>query len=110
LLVRQLVSKNGAARSSSVRGRALARDEVRAFEALTRSSRGGPPRLPAPLAKRARSLLTAAVAPALAAPASAVADRWIAGLAPLETVVLSRAPAKPPGSPHPRRARPGKRR
>jgi hypothetical protein len=52
-------------------------------------------KLPAAFAKRAHELLTAAAPAALAGAAAAVAERWIAGLAPLEPVLVRRPPEKP---------------
>jgi hypothetical protein len=73
--------------------------DVRAFEAQTRPARGGPPQLPAALAKRARALLEAAAPESLAAAAvAAVADRWIAALAPLEPVLVRKPSEKPPAA------------
>jgi hypothetical protein len=67
---------------------------VKAFEALLVGGKRKHPQLTPALEKRARALLTGAAPPALAAAANAVADRWIATLAPLETVLV-RAPGKP---------------
>jgi hypothetical protein len=75
--------------------------DVSAFESQLLRTRTGPPRLPTALAKRASALLTAAAPPGVAASvAAAVADRWIAGLAPLEPVLVRRPPpAKPTAKP-----------
>lgn len=63
--------------------------EVRAFESQLRRDKTGPARLPDALAKRARALLEAAAPASLAgAAAPAVVDRWLAGLAPLEPVLV----------------------
>jgi Family of unknown function (DUF6178) len=70
---------------------ALEPREVGAFERRLRRGRTGPARLPAALEKRARALLAAAVPEALAGAASAVADRWVAGLAPLEPVLVRKS-------------------
>jgi hypothetical protein len=67
--------------------------EVAAFEARLRPTRGGPPELPAPLKSRAHAALQALKPRGLAAGAAeAVIERWLAGLAPLEPVLV-RAPA-----------------
>jgi hypothetical protein len=73
----------------------LAAADVRAFEALLQPAKGGPPKLPTTLKRNAAAFLAAAAPAALAAAAASVAERWIAGLAPLEPVLV-RAPAKPP--------------
>jgi hypothetical protein len=79
---------------------ALDAGEVRAFESQLRRDKNGPVRLPDALARRARELLEAAAPPALAgAAATAVVDRWLAGLAPLEPVLVRKpvaAKASPP--------------
>jgi hypothetical protein len=76
--------------------------DVRAFEAQTRPARGGPAQLPAALAKRARALLEAAAPQSLAAVAvAAVADRWIAALAPLEPVLVQKPLETPPAAKRP---------
>jgi uncharacterized protein DUF6178 len=70
--------------------------EVRAFGSKLRPERNGPPKLPAAIEKQARALLASVAPPALAGAAAAVADRWIAGLAPLEPVLVRKtAPQKP---------------
>ncbi len=84
------------------RFRPLAPADVKAFEALLAGGKGKAPKLSSALAKSARSIFAAAVpaplaaaAPApLAAAAQAVADRWMATLAPLEPVLV-RTPSKP---------------
>jgi hypothetical protein len=70
--------------------------EVRAFESNLVHARSGPPTLPVALAKRARELLAAATPAALAGAAVTVADRWIAGLAPLEPVLVRKPAASAP--------------
>jgi len=74
---------------------ALDAREVRAFERQLQRPRTGPIKLPAAFAKRAHELLTGAAPAALASAAAAVAERWIAGLAPLEPVLVRRPPEKP---------------
>jgi hypothetical protein len=71
----------------------LDESDVRAFESQLRRGLSSPVQLPAAVAKRARALLEAA-APSLLAGAAvaAVADRWIASLAPLEPVLVRKAP------------------
>jgi hypothetical protein len=72
----------------------LAPADVKAFEALLVGGKRKHPQLTPALEKRARAILAAAAPPALPSAAKAVADRWLATLAPLETVLV-RAPAKP---------------
>ena len=101
VLVRRLLS------SSATLISALKPDEARGFEALVRPARGGRARLPPALEKRALSLLAAAAPPELATAAAQVAARWVTGLAPLETVLVSRqAAAKPARGQKPPRPRP----
>jgi hypothetical protein len=102
VLVRRLVS------SSATVVSALKPDEVRAFNVLVRPARSSRARLPPALEKRARSMLAAAAPPHLAHAASLVAARWLASLAPLETVLMSRHIAKPAAGQKP--PRPAKRR
>jgi hypothetical protein len=74
--------------------RPLTPAEVKAFEALLVGGKRKHPQLTPALEKSARAILAAAAPAALAAAANAVADRWIATLAPLDTVLV-RAPGKP---------------
>ncbi len=66
----------------------LEAEDVRAFEALVGTTKGGPPKLPVPVEKRAAAILAAAAPSALAGAANAVAERWLASLAPLEPVLV----------------------
>jgi hypothetical protein len=82
---------------------ALEGRDVRAFVGQLHRSGDGPARLPAALARRAQELLDGIAPPALAAAAGVVAERWIAGLGPLETVLVRKAeasstPSKKPAS------------
>jgi hypothetical protein len=91
VLVRRLLAPGGKGAFDALDAR-----DVQAFESQLQRRRGGPPTLPAALAKRARALLDAATPPALAGAAAAVAERWLAGLGPLEPVLVRKlAPAKP---------------
>jgi hypothetical protein len=105
VLVRVLLAGDGGRPSIA----ALEPREVHAFEARLRHGEPGPAKLPDALATRARALLTAAAPPALSAAAAAVADRWIASLAPLEPVLVrkpemvTRAPAPRTRAPEPTR-------
>jgi len=105
IVVSRLVARAGEAGPI----RALAPADVRSFEHQLRPGPTGPAKLPAALAERARALLTAAAPAALAGAATAVCDRWIAGLAPLEPVLVRR-PAPPPqkATPAARKPRPPK--
>jgi hypothetical protein len=96
ILVKRLRSVGGAPTIAPLDPR-----EVTAFESELRRGQSGPVQLPPAVAKRARALLEAAAPSSLAGAAvAAVADRWIAGLAPLEPVLVARAPA---AEPRPRR-------
>jgi Family of unknown function (DUF6178) len=66
----------------------LEESEVRAFAALLGTTKGGPPKLPVTLEKKATAILAAAAPAPLAGAAAAVAERWIATLAPLEPVLV----------------------
>jgi hypothetical protein len=90
-----LVARLGAAGRPAA-FRPLAADEVAAFEATLLGKRDTAPRLPATVAARAAELLNAATPPALAAAGSAVAARWLASLAPLESVLVRAARPAPP--------------
>jgi hypothetical protein len=76
----------------------LAREQVRDFEALLEPTPGGAVKLPEVLKKRAHAILDAATPARLAGAAAEVAARWIAGLAPLEPVLV-RKPAAPMAPP-----------
>jgi hypothetical protein len=90
ILVKRLLSVGNAAGDIA----ALDAHDVRAFESQLRRGPSGPVELPAAVAKRARAILEAAAPSSIAAGAvAAVADRWIAGLAPLEPVLVRKAPA-----------------
>jgi hypothetical protein len=73
--------------------------QVRDFEALLEPRPEGGVKLPEVLKKKARAILEAATPARLAGAAAEVAARWIAGLAPLETVLVRRA--KPAATPKP---------
>lgn len=72
---------------------ALDEKDVRDFEALV-DGQGGPVKLPEVLAKKAKAILDAASPGRLAGAASAVAERWLAGLAPLEPVLVRKPPPR----------------
>jgi len=68
---------------------------VRAFEGLLDTPGDAPARLPEALRKQARAILDAAAPAELAGAAAALADRWIASLAPLDPVLVKRPPPAP---------------
>lgn len=97
-LVRRILEPAGA----PTRLEPLAPDQVRDFEALLEATPAGPVKLPEVLKKKANAILDAAAPGRLGGAAAEVAQRWIAGLAPLEPVLVrkraSHAPeAAPPG-------------
>jgi hypothetical protein len=71
--------------------------DVRAFEARLEASAQGPPRLPDAIRKQAKAILDAGAPGQLAGAAAAVAERWIASLAPLDPVLVLKKPAPAPG-------------
>jgi hypothetical protein len=75
--------------------RALDPTDVQAFEAGLESAPDSPMKLPNAVKKKAKAILDALAPSSLAGAASAVADRWIAGLAPLEPVLVRKPPTKP---------------
>jgi hypothetical protein len=80
----------------------LEREQVRDFEALLETTPGGAAKLPEVLRKNAEAILEAAAPARLAGAAREVATRWLAGLAPLEPVLVRRpvpAPAAQPPAP-----------
>jgi hypothetical protein len=93
-LVRRLLDRGAAQPATPAPLEPLEPDEVRDFQALLEKTSGGAPRLPEVLARRADTLLRGLAPPRLAGAAAAVAARWIAGLAPLEPVLVRRAATK----------------
>jgi Family of unknown function (DUF6178) len=69
--------------------------EVREFEAMLDVQPEGAMKLPETLKKKAKAILDAVSPGRLAGAATKVADRWIAGLAPLEPVLVRRPPPRP---------------
>ena len=99
-LVRRLLARGGRRRSSSnvdpsIPFEPLDTREVREFEALLDVTPEGQMKLPETLKKKAKAALNAVSPGRLAGAAAEVAERWIAGLAPLEPVLVRR-PAKRP--------------
>jgi hypothetical protein len=76
----------------------LEREQLRDFEALLEPTPGGAVKLPEVLERKARAILDAATPARLGGAAGEVAAHWIAGLAPLEPVLVRR-PAPPPEAP-----------
>jgi Family of unknown function (DUF6178) len=74
----------------------LTREQVRDFEALLETSPGGAVKLPEVLRKKAEAVLDAAAPARLAGASAEVAARWLAGLAPLEPVLVRRSPPAQP--------------
>jgi len=70
----------------------LSAETIAAFEARLGRTPGGAPELPPGLANEAMRIVEAAAPPALARAVASVAGRWIASLAPLETVLAAPAP------------------
>jgi Family of unknown function (DUF6178) len=75
---------------------ALEARDVRDFEALLDIKQDGTMKLPEVIKKKVKAILDAASPSRLAGAAAEVADRWIAGLAPLEPVLVRRPPGRPP--------------
>jgi hypothetical protein len=74
----------------------LEAEDVRDFEALLERAPDGATKLPEVIRKKAKSILDAATPPRLAGAAAPVAARWLAGLAPLEPVLVRRVPPRKP--------------
>ncbi|HEX4407093.1 MAG TPA: DUF6178 family protein [Polyangia bacterium] len=71
-------------------------DDVRDFEALLERAPNGATKLPEVIRKKAKAILDASAPPQLAGAAAPVAARWLASLAPLEPVLVRRAPPRKP--------------
>jgi hypothetical protein len=101
-LVRRILEPAAAA-GSPTRLEPLAAEQVRDFEELLEATPAGPVKLPEVLKKKANAILDAAAPARLGGAAAEVAQRWIAGLAPLEPVLVRKsaaaagAPATPSG-------------
>jgi hypothetical protein len=74
----------------------LEAEDVRDFEALLEHAPDGAAKLPEVIRKKAKAVLDAATPPRLAGAAAPVAARWLAGLAPLEPVLVRRKPPRKP--------------
>jgi hypothetical protein len=97
-LVARLLADDSSPRGNPSRPfRPLSRDEVREFETLTRvqasEKDASPMKLNDKLSRKVKEILDAASPAALLEAARKVGERWIAGLAPLEPVLVRRPPA-----------------
>jgi hypothetical protein len=98
LVARLLAADSSSKREQPMSFQPLTTDEVRDFEALTRVQGSKDPemKLSEKLTRKAKAILDAAAPAALAEAAKKVADRWIAGLAPLEPVLVKRPATRAP--------------
>jgi hypothetical protein len=103
-LVQRLLAGGGGAAAPSSKGAdqpipfsPLEPRQVRAFEALLENTPEGRMKLPDAIKKKAKAILDAASPGRLAGAAAGVAERWIAGLAPLEPVLVRKQPPARPG-------------
>jgi hypothetical protein len=93
LVARLLPDRIGSAGAAKARPfGALTPEEVRAFEAHLATAPGGAAKLPELTRKKARGILDAASPKILGGAAVAVAERWLASLAPLEPVLVRARP------------------
>jgi hypothetical protein len=90
LVARLLAPKAGPVATPVV---ALDADDVRDFEALLEGGEGRAARLPEVLKRKAKTVLDAVTPDALSGAGAVIRERWLAGLAPLEPVLVKR-PAK----------------
>jgi len=98
LVGRLLAPDSSSKRDPPMSFQPLTTDELREFEALTRvqGSKDHTMKLTEKLTRKAKGILDAAAPEALAEAARKVAERWIAGLAPLEPVLVRRPATKAP--------------
>ncbi len=98
LVARLLAADSSSKREQPMSFQPLTIDEVREFEALTRVQGSKDPemKLSEKLTRKAKAILDAAAPAALAEAAKKVAERWIAGLAPLEPVLVKRPATRAP--------------
>jgi len=98
LVARLLATDSSSKRDQPMSFQPLTTDEVREFEALTRVQGSKDPemKLSDKLTRKAKQILDAAAPGALAETARKVAERWIAGLAPLEPVLVRRPATRAP--------------
>lgn len=103
LVARLLASDSSAKRDPSMTFRPLTLEEVREFEALTRvpgQDKGkdedlSSMKLSDKLTRKVKAILDAVAPEVLIDSARKVAERWVAGLAPLEPVLVRKPPARP---------------
>jgi hypothetical protein len=98
LVARLLAGDSSSKRDQPMSFQPLTTDEVREFQALTRVQGSKDPemKLSDKLTRKAKTILDAAAPGALAEAARKVAERWIAGLAPLEPVLVRRPAPRAP--------------
>ena len=98
LVARLLAADSSSKRDQPISFQPLSTDEVREFEALTRVQGGkdSTMKLTDKLTRKAKAVLDAAAPVGLAEAARKVAERWIAGLAPLEPVLVKRPATRAP--------------
>ncbi len=96
LVARLLAGDSSSKRDQPMSFQPLTTDEVREFEALTRVQGDTTMKLTDKLTRKAKAILDAAAPEALGEAARKVAERWIAGLAPLEPVLVRRPVTKAP--------------
>jgi hypothetical protein len=98
LVARLLAADSSSKRDQPMSFQPLTTDEVREFQALTRVQGSKDPemKLSDKLTRKAKAILDAAAPGALAEAARKVAERWIAGLAPLEPVLVRRPATRAP--------------
>ncbi len=98
LVARLLAADSSSKRDQPMSFQPLTTALVREFEALTRVQGSGDleMKLSDKLTRKAKAILDAAAPGAIAEAAKKVADRWIAGLAPLEPVLVRRPATRAP--------------
>jgi hypothetical protein len=98
LVARLLATDSSSKREQPMSFQPLTTDQVREFEALTRVQGSKDPemKLSDKLTRKAKAILDAASPGALAEAAKKVAERWIAGLAPLEPVLVKQPATRAP--------------
>ena len=98
LVARLLAADSSSKRDQPMSFQPLSTEDVREFEALTRvqGSKDLEMKLSEKLTRKAKAILDAAAPGALAEAARKVADRWIAGLAPLEPVLVKQPATRAP--------------
>jgi len=92
----RLVLRRAGGKDAAISFDPLEAEDVRDFEALLERAPDGAAKLPEVIRKKATAILDAATPPRLAGAAAPVAERWLAGLAPLEPVLVRRKPPRKP--------------